>query len=166
MTTLEMELALVSHFNCRQNVIVPNVSWGMLLHECDLLVLTSSRYAYEIEIKVSKQDLKRDVKKRHKHTNSKIKKLFFAIPEKLSKYNDLVPENAGIIIVKHITGYSDWNKKDYDYYKCDFSRQPKLEGNYKWTEQERNMLMRLGTMRIWTLKKQIQRLKMLQRGKV
>ena len=48
----------MNFFNYRANLIVPNISWGLGLHECDLLVLTSSGYATEIEIKVSKADLK------------------------------------------------------------------------------------------------------------
>lgn len=63
MTTLEMEIALMRELNIRKNIIVPNVSFGMYfkgygaLHECDLLCLSKSGYATEIEIKIIKSDL-------------------------------------------------------------------------------------------------------------
>lgn len=45
--TLDMEVAVMEHFGVRQNLIVPNVWWGMgLNHECDMLVLTKSNCAY------------------------------------------------------------------------------------------------------------------------
>ena len=63
-TTTEMEVALAHYLNMRVNLIVPNISWGMFIHECDLLVITPAGYMWEVEIKVSKQDLSRDSKKR------------------------------------------------------------------------------------------------------
>ena len=54
MKTIEMEVALMKHFGIRQNIIVPNVSWSFLNYEADLVVLTKSNYATEIEIKISK----------------------------------------------------------------------------------------------------------------
>ena len=65
MKTIEVEVAIMQHFDVRRNVIVPNVSWGIFrpgigqLHEIDLLVLSGSNYATEVEIKVTKADLKR-----------------------------------------------------------------------------------------------------------
>ena len=61
-TTLEVELSLMKHFNFRENVIVNGVHWGMVingkpLHECDLLILSKANYATEVEIKISKSDL-------------------------------------------------------------------------------------------------------------
>lgn len=80
----DVERAVVAHFNFRRNVIVPNVSWGMLPWEADLLILTKAKYLIEIEIKVSLSDLKRDVDKdkwheRHK-TNKLIRQRYFAMP--------------------------------------------------------------------------------------
>lgn len=49
--TVEMKLALSSHFGIRQNLIVPNISLGLGIHECDLLILAKSGYLYERESK-------------------------------------------------------------------------------------------------------------------
>ncbi len=73
---LDIECALATYFDPRRNLIVPNVWWGMgLNHECDLMVMTRSGYVYEVEIKTSKADLVRDLKKPHGHGDDKIRKL-------------------------------------------------------------------------------------------
>ena len=75
MTAKEMELHISRYFDLRQNIIVPNISWGMGLHECDLLILSRAGYATEIEIKISAADLRKDSKKKHEHLSNKIKYL-------------------------------------------------------------------------------------------
>jgi len=97
--TIEMEIAVANHFNARQNLIVPNVSWGFCIHECDLLIVTKAGYLYEVEIKVSRGDLKNDMKKQHNHYDSRIKNLYFAIPKKLEKDIEFIPKEAGIMLV-------------------------------------------------------------------
>lgn len=144
-TTLEMEIALADYFGIRQNLIVPNVSWGMGIHECDLFVLTQAGYGREVEIKISKSDLIKDKNKNHGHFSSKIKFLDFAIPDYLQEYIDEIPDRAGIIIV-------DSNK---EWRRCKRIRKPVLNSRYKYTDGERLQLAKLGTMRIWGLKKTI-----------
>lgn len=146
MTTPEMEIALSRYFNPRRNLIVPNISWGMFNHECDLLVVTKAGYAYEIEIKVSKADLIKDAHKRHNHQSKKISQLYFAIPEKLLKHTEYIPERAGIITV-HEGGF------------CHLLRQAQKAHAYKFTPEERFNVARLATMRIWGLKRTIERFK-------
>lgn len=104
MTTPEMELAINSFYIKKQGIMVPNISWGMYInHECDLLFISKSGYATEIEIKVSKADLKKDAQKWHKHSSSWIRELYFAIPDRMNNEEciNLIPEHAGIIIVKN-----------------------------------------------------------------
>ena len=98
-----MELVLSSYFNSRTNLIVPNVSWGLNLHECDLLIVTPAGYAWEVEIKTTKYDLIRDGEKIHKHGSKKIKYLYFAIPEYLLEWQDHIPVRAGILVVKYFS---------------------------------------------------------------
>lgn len=54
MSEKEMQYAIANALGFRQNIIVPNVSWGAGLHECDLLVISKYNWATEIEIKISK----------------------------------------------------------------------------------------------------------------
>lgn len=160
MKTIEMEYYLAKTFDWRKNVIVPRVGWGMGLHECDLLILSKLGYATEIEIKISKQDLKQDLKKEHKHidvdwygkNNDKIRFLYFAIPNKLENSINLIPENAGILIVNEGEEFNIYNRVKK-------LREAPKKSDYKFTEQERFNIARLGTMRIWNLKDKIIKLK-------
>lgn len=38
MTCTQIETLVARKWNFRQNIIVPNVSWGLKIHECDLLI--------------------------------------------------------------------------------------------------------------------------------
>lgn len=149
MKTIEMELAVAQFFNWRVNTIVPNLSWGMGLHECDLLIITPQGYATEVEIKISLSDLKKDQLKEHKHNDKRIKRLYFAIPESLLKHSHLIPERAGILVVRNI----DVTQNVWDTVKI--NRHPQVVNEGKFTEDEIKRITKLGTMRIWPLKKKI-----------
>ncbi|MGB1373804.1 MAG: MmcB family DNA repair protein [Aequoribacter sp.] len=147
MKTIQMEAILATHFNYVQNIIVPNVQWGMGVHECDLFILRPSGYAVEVEIKVSKSDLIKDKEKWHEHRSYKIKELWFAIPEKLEPYIEHIPERAGIAIVRPYP--NGWGRVER-------VRQPTKNKNaHKHTEKEAAKLARLGSMRIWGLKRKL-----------
>jgi hypothetical protein len=137
----QMQIACAGYFNTRVNLIVPNVSWGIFSsHECDLVVLTPSDYAYEVEIKVDKYDLIADKLKRHGHKSKLLRGLWFAIPYYLKDHISAVPEHAGILIVgEHLNALNNVKR----------IRKPKVTGNYKWTLEQRYRLARLGTMRFW-----------------
>lgn len=150
-TTLEMEVAISDYFNPRANMIVPNISWGMYIHECDLLVITRAGMGYEVEIKISKADLKKDALKPHAHKHKKIRYLYFAIPEFLADCHDLIPERAGILhVCNNVSRYGS----GFCGFRVECVRPPKDEGrSYKFTNEEKMDLGRLATMRIWTLKR-------------
>lgn len=158
-STLKMEIELSKYLNFRKNIVVPNVSWGMFTHECDLIRLTPSGYCTEIEIKVSLSDLKKDKEKRHKHMDggiygygtNKIKYLYFAIPEYLEKHIEYIPDRAGILIVRKIK--KEWYPKPI--FRVEEIRKPKTQCNYKFSEKERIKLLSLMAMRIWRLKQKL-----------
>ena len=142
-----MEIAVSAYFNPRQNLSIPNVSWGFNIHECDLLILTKNRYLYEVEIKISKSDLIKDKEKQHKHKNDKIRKLYFAIPKELEKDIEHIPEHAGILIV-----YKAKNGRIY----CEKLKEANINNNSTpICDDDAYKLARLGALRIWTLKKKI-----------
>lgn len=171
-TTTEIEVAIAKHYGTRQNIIVPNISWGFSwndkegwhsMHECDVFVIKKTGYAVEIEIKRSKNDLLNDFKKRHKHKSSKIRELFYAIPrENVDEWSKLIPKHAGII------AYEKYEEEIWDKKKHNWS------GKYKWamlarrirnaepnkkatklTIEEQLKIARLGTLRIWNLKEKM-----------
>lgn len=122
---------------------MPNVSWGLLNHEADLLIMSRANILTEIEIKTSKQDLIADTYKQHKHKSKIIKYLYFAIPRKLENSIVHIPENAGIYIV-------DINGK--------VQKERNAIANLdmrKVKEEEKYNLARLSCMRIWNLKESL-----------
>lgn len=150
MTLNEVELALAYYLDYRKHYIVPNVSWGLGVHECDILSVTKHGYATEYEIKLYRSDVIADKKKRHKHESKKIKYLYFVIPEDL--YTDDVvehiPDRAGIIVVyQHSTSKSKYCRK---------TRPAKQYKHHrKLTDNEVKKLLHLGTIRIWSLKEKL-----------
>jgi len=140
-TCPEIESAVARYFDPRRNVIVPNVWWGLdLNHECDLFVLNKAGFAYEVEIKVSKSDIKADLKKRWAHSSKKIRRLYFAVPAKLKDSIDLIPERAGVLLVGPTGAVVKL-------------REAKLNKEARaLTDKEAAKLGHLGTMRIWKLR--------------
>lgn len=170
MTTLDLEIAMIKASHIRRNIVVPNVSWGMVtdngtLHECDIVVLTPCGYATEIEIKISKGDLLQDMNKRHCHKHNLIRKFYYAVPEKLKQIAlDVIPERAGLYVVSEIeaTNYK-WLKGGgniavpYKYRKVNIVKEAIINKEaVKWDDFQRYQLARLGTMRILGLKEKIE----------
>ncbi len=143
MKTLEMEIKLMEKL-WSKGILVPNIWWGMgLRYEADLVCLSRSNYATEIEIKRTKSDLKADKKKRFQHNSNLFKYLYFAVPSEMKDFAlEHIPERAGLYVVK-----PKWVEK---------VREAKKNSScVKWTDKQRQKLMYLGTMRILGLKKNL-----------
>ena len=146
-TTKGMELIVARYFKPRRNLICPNIHWGMgINHECDIFVLKKSGYAYEVEIKVSRGDLKKDLKKKRGHKSNKIKKLYFAIPEELLRSKELIPKRAGILAVGKYGKVTEIRKAQVN------------KEAVKLSDKERIHLAHLACMRVWKLKAKIKKL--------
>lgn len=164
LTTEGIEIRIAEYFGIRRNLVVPNVCWGLSLHECDVLILTPCNWLHEVEIKRSKSDLLADKKKRHGHCSNKIRSLYFAITEDLVEHVYLIPERAGILVVGEGDGVCG-----YKYRNSTKSSRARLAGvskirnattnetARKITDNERLVLARLGAMRVWGLKKKLLR---------
>ena len=154
MTSTQIELAVVKHLGFRENTIVPNVSWGLFRddHEADIVILRQSGWADEVEIKTTRSDIRADLKKHRgagHRRNAMIHKLWFAVPEKLKADPD-IPCWAGILSVS-------------DNGRVEAVRGPSInKAARRMTPDEQQKLMRLGCMRIWTLKTHMMRY---QKGK-
>jgi hypothetical protein len=156
-TCLEMEVCVARKFNIRQCIIVPNISWGLQIHECDLLIVSKSGYATEVEIKISLADLKKDANKKHAHTSQKIKYLYFAIPEKLLPYIEYIPAHAGIFVLKRGKyNYGKYSDSPLEYSYVEKVREPQKNPHSRALfPNEITDVMRLGCMRIWRLKQTV-----------
>jgi len=152
MKTLDIEIAVMKYLGIRQNMIVPNVSWGMYLHECDILCLSKVGYATEVEIKITKYDLLKDKEKWHGHYDEKIAYLFFAVPESLKLIAlAQIPERAGLFVAEK-------KKSNGEISIVQIKNCLKNKNAIKWDDKERSKLGRLGTMRILKLKEKIRKL--------
>lgn len=145
--TVDLEILVMKRFDNRVNLIVPNVSWGLGLHEIDVLVLSKDNYATEIEIKISKADLLKDSLKRHQHISSLIKYFYFCvIPELKEVALETIPIRAGLLVpVKTNQGMALQMVK------------PAIKNAYatKWSNEQRLKLGHLGSMRILGLKEKL-----------
>lgn len=148
MRTNDIEYHVAKFFSWRQNLIVPNVSWGLGFdHELDLMVVKPSGYAYEIEIKISKSDLKADLKKRHEHKSNRIRRLYFAIPETLNDCIEFIPKHAGIIVARALKN---------EFIKIEIIRVPRENKEArKLSDGEILKLCKLASMRVWRLKEHL-----------
>ena len=148
--TAMMEVAIARYFGTRKHIIVPNVSWGFFIHECDLLLIRKTGYAIEVEIKRTIADLRRDFKKKHQHNDNRIRELFYALPDYLlEKGMSLIPPHAGIISV--YSGHGG--------IRAGIIRMaPTNDKARKLTEKEMLMIARLGVLRVWNLKEKLLKL--------
>jgi hypothetical protein len=141
----DIELALSHHFNSRINLIVPNVSWGLQIgYEADLVIVTPSKYAFEVEIKVSIADLKRDSLKRHGHCSTKFKRLYFAVPDDMQvEALDCIPERSGLFAIDK-----------FGFVRLIRAPHINLDAR-KLTDSEMKHLYELMAMRVWNLKEKL-----------
>lgn len=157
LTITEIELGLAKYFNFRNNVIVPNVSWGMLTHEADLLILNKTGYLTEVEIKRSWADFLADFRKKHTHDDPKISWRYYAVPASIvdkciAKLAEVDPNRTwGVISYQR----DAWDNGCYP----TIVQQPRNihmhVGDKKLFLEEQFKLARLGAMRTWSLKQHI-----------
>lgn len=146
-------------FHWRKFIVVPNVSWGLLPHEADLIAMTDAGYLSEVEIKVSKADFLAD-REKYKHRLAEahgqhelIKEFFYAMPTQVwdkCKPDDL-PPGAGLILVSR----DEYDRKP----RAHIAQKPTTNGRArKVRDDERLQLMRLAYMRYWCRQEAVERL--------
>ena len=173
---IQSRLAHIDQFNLRRNIVVPNVSWGLLNYEADFVSCSKSGYLTEVEIKRSWEDFQKDFKKDHKHDDPRVAYFFYCVPKKIRErvkdmlyvqepqqngyvrivgLKDGAPANVGLITYDN----HDWQGNETDWIGIDFVT---MAGRRKWarklSDQEQLKLAHLGCMRLWDLKKKIAKL--------
>ena len=154
LTIDQIELAIAEFFGFRNNIIVPNVSWGFFAtHEADLVIINKSGYMTEVEIKRSWQDFLNDFKKHTTHDEGKVMWKYFAVPDSLS-------EKAWQYLCDN--GHREWGVIQYNEFGGAWAvhhpnnRQITTKSNRLFLE-EQLAIARLGSMRIWKLKEKLTR---------
>lgn len=153
----EIELMLYKSnlFKSSDCIVVPNLSYGLLNHEADLVVVTKNGILTEIEIKRSFQDLKKDFEKGTFHIDDRVSRFYYCIPEKiLDKALNLFMEQKEKI--KELYGYDMYispglivyNDEGHICVKND--RSSRLKSRKIFLE-EREKLARLMSLRYWSL---------------
>lgn len=110
MTTKKIEYLLFRHFFKQSKLVTFRITKNTRIvnHECDVLIVNKNNHLIEFEIKVSKEDLKKDLNKKHQHLDTRIRQVNFIVPNRL--YQDcleLLPAHFGL-----------WTVNDRDEVKC------------------------------------------------
>lgn len=148
----EIELAIAKAFGVRNNIIVPNVSWGYFdTHEADLVIINKNGYMTEVEIKRSWQDFLNDFKKHTSHDEGKVMWKYFAVPQSLCEK-----------VWRHLcdNGHRDWGIIQYleSGNACVVHFPNNIHDkttSKKLFLEEKLAIARLGCMRIWSLKEKL-----------
>ena len=85
LTIQQIHLALRNSglWNKRTDIMIPNLSWGLLPYEADFVVVSKSGYLTEVEIKRSWEDFKADFKKGHNHDAEQVYYFYYCVPESI-----------------------------------------------------------------------------------
>jgi hypothetical protein len=160
MTTTQMEVAIAKWWDPRKHLIVPNISWGLLSYEADMLIVRPTGYCIEVEIKRSYKDYKDDFKKRkwkvrpNNGQGKLIKEFYYAFPielweKRMDDIVELLPDFAGVLTCHKDRGML--------YTQLQRSATPNRMAR-PLRNDEMFQLARLGTLRIWSLKRTILKL--------
>ena len=179
-TIEQIETLLVGYahspFYCRSHLVVPNVSWGFLNHEADLLVMSKARLLTEVEIKRSWSDFIADFKKDHDHSHPLIARFYYAVPSSIGKRvfdylyygiydakypysrssveTDTLNNPHGYGLIVYDLGDDGWLKD-----KCCITVCSRLLNKNPITDAQEKDLLRLLGLRVWALKKKLAKLK-------
>lgn len=148
LTVKDIQALLAGYFGIRNNIIVPNVSWGMLDYEADLLIMNKSGYVTEIEIKRSWSDFLADFKKdEDAHKSEIIYQFWYCVPDEIyskciEKLKEVYPDS---IDRPNVISYSDSGVLNFHGKKASYCR----GFHRKLFLEEQLKLARLGTLRYW-----------------
>lgn len=156
----DIQLAIRNSQYCdlRSDLIAPNVSWGLLPYEADLLQVKKSGLVTEYEIKRSFEDFKKDFAKDHHHDHPLIAYFYYVIPEKLiDKVRDFLIEHYEISDKCPAVLYYDENGLIFrmtDKDKNPFGNE-KRKGYVKITDEQKSILGRLISIRYWNVQNEL-----------
>lgn len=160
LTLTQIELGIARYFNFRNNLVVPNVSWGMLNHEADIIVMSKSGYLTEVEIKRSWADFLADFRKKHDHQDSLVSYYFYAVPSSIldkcrAKLEEVDPfKRWGLLSYSEET-FTDGDVDCWVNLQYLPSNSTQHNPSKKLTLEQQYQLARLGNMRSWTLKNKL-----------
>lgn len=145
-TLIDIELALAEFFGWKRNIIAFNVQ-GLsgtlpIYHECDMLVVTSSGYLTEIEIKRSFADFCADFKKDHRHKSAvPMKDFCYAVPAGiLGKVIEKLQEER-FVPTRIITYDEDLRLHDFPVYQAEDNEESRERREWYWNDEGTILLL-------------------------
>ena len=143
-------------WNIRSDIMIPNLSYGLLPYEADFVAITKSGYMAEVEIKRSWPDFKNDFKKGHNHDAVQVYYFYYCVPESIKdkvldflteKYADKIMKRPAVLVFDEkgrikIARYSD------GHHGWPYGRHPEKR---KLFLEEILKVARLGQLRYWSL---------------
>jgi hypothetical protein len=151
-TSVYMECSIAEYYGYRENIVLPNLHWALSSkYEKDMVIIRPSGFAFEVEIKISKADLRADLKKGHGHFCNMMRQLWFAIPDYMNTEEclALIPERAGVVVVDTSVAFATSGR-------CTTVRRAKINRSARRLEYSEILkTAHLSAMRIWGLKKTI-----------
>lgn len=149
LTVKDIQARLAEHWGIRNHIIVPNVSWGLLDYEADLLIMNKTGYVTEIEIKRSWSDFLADFKKdENAHKSELIYQFWYCVPDELykdciEKLKEVYPDSLDR---PNVISYSESGILNFHGKSASYCR----GSHRKLFLEEQLKLARLGTMRYWS----------------
>ena len=157
------EMIIRKEVSLRNEIAIPNLSWGMLPYEADLAVINKTGYMREYEIKRSLQDLKADFKKKCYHDAEQVYEFFYVLPVSIKEkalelfrthqIDDAYIKAFGITIENHeaLPAVIFYNDEGHITERTRFSGH--LHGNHrKLSLEEKLTITRLISIRYWNLR--------------
>lgn len=131
----------------RNDIVVPNVSWGMgINYEADLIVLNRQGYATEYEIKRSYSDFVADfAKDEDAHKAPWVYRFYYVLPLLIKDRAEEFIRHTGIETPAVL--FYDENGNFTSNNGCSY-----VKGGRKMFLEEQLKLARLGVMRYWNLR--------------
>jgi hypothetical protein len=147
-------------FPPRRWAVCQNVSWSLLPYEADVIAVSKAGKVHEVEVKLTKADLKRDEKKQRWRMPPYIDCYWIAVPEEIK---DVAVERANEIGAGVITvgRRGDCNKVKEPQRWLKQDAKPMLPPHAPWKGSEgsvvrhrgelRNQVWRLAALRYWDI---------------
>lgn len=157
----QIEDAIVRKYcNQRYDIIIPNLSWGLLPYEIDLAVIKPNGDMTEYEIKRSYSDLVADFKKAIFHNDERVKRFHYVLPVSIKdKAIALFEEHKEDENYKAVFGFRYPSCLFYDERAqfVDFTSWDNLlfGSHRKLFLEEQLTVARLVSIRYWTMRQKI-----------
>lgn len=149
-TSLSINEIILALRNCglwnkRSDIMIPNLSWGLLPYEADFVIISKSGYLTEVEIKRSWSDFLADFKKKHKHDAEQVYYFYYCVPEKITeKVVEYLKQKELPLAVLSYNDNGVVKSVGYGY--------SSLNGKHrKLFIEEQLTIARLGQLRFWNL---------------